>query len=723
MKHREKLQRLGQRYTAGLRKYLTDEREAALEEAYKLGRATVAAGLGILDLARVHQEAREKLLAADPGRKSRDLFSKLAGAFFLQSLSPFEATHRGFRETNTELLKRNEELAAEIAERQRVLKALCESEHRYRRLIETANDVIFSLTPDGRFAALNRAFEKITGWPRSVWLGKPFVPLIHPEETKVAVERFRSVLAGKPPEVWQYRIRKADGDYLVGEITLAREIKDGKPAGVFGIGRDVTERKRAEEALRSSEERLRAILDNSPAVIFLKDTRGRYLHVNGQFERQFRLIRRQVVGRTDREIFPRAQAALFQSHDRKVLREGVPLGFEETARYHDGVHTSIVSKFPLRDAKGKIYALCGIATDITARKRAEEALRLSEERFRLLVSNVRNYAIFLLDPDGRVASWNAGAERINGYRADEIIGRHFSCFYLPHEVRDGKPQRGLDIARRQGRSEDEGWRLRKDGTPFWASAIITPVRDESGRLRWFAKVVRDMTERKRFEESLQDLSRKILHAQEEERQRISRELHDEVGQSLTAISVTLAALRNNGAAKAENLSRFIAGTQRLLEGTMETVHHFARELRPAMLDELGLLPALRSHVKSFAERTGLRVRLQADPVAEKLNAEQKTAVFRITQESLTNVAKHARASRVNVFLRRTGDGICLEIADNGKSFRADPATAAKQKQRLGLLGMQERVRLVNGRFGIQPEPGRGTTVRVTIPFSPVTAQN
>ncbi|HEU5396140.1 MAG TPA: PAS domain-containing protein, partial [Verrucomicrobiae bacterium] len=190
MKQREKLQRLARRYGATVRKFLADEREAVLEEAYELGRAAVAAGFGILDMARVHLEVREKLLQADRGEKNRGRISKLAGTIFLQTLSPFEATHRGFRETNTELLKRNQELAAEITGRRRVENALRESEQRYSTLIETANDVIFSLAPDGRIVALNRAFEKITGWPRSVWLGKSFTPLIHPDEMAIAVERF-----------------------------------------------------------------------------------------------------------------------------------------------------------------------------------------------------------------------------------------------------------------------------------------------------------------------------------------------------------------------------------------------------------------------------------------------------------------------------------------------------------------------------------------------------
>ncbi|MDE3067994.1 MAG: PAS domain S-box protein [Verrucomicrobiota bacterium] len=587
------------RYAAKLRKHLASEREAILEQSYQLGRAAIGQGMGILDMARIDLEARDKLLQSKHDEKKRRRISKLAGTFFLQSLSPFEATHRGFRETNAELKKRNSELKAQVLERQRAENALRESQARYSTLIETAHDVIFSLAPDGRITALNPAFQKITGWPPSAWLGKAFAPLVHPDDVTLAVERFYGVLQGKlAPQLWEYRVRKSDGQFIIGEFTLARELKNGKPVGVFGIGRDITER-----------------------------------------------------------------------------------------------------------------------------KRAEEALRLSEERFRLLVSNVKDYAIFLLEPDGRVASWNVGAERIYGYREDEIFGRHVSCFYPPQDTRSGKPQRHLETARQRGWIEEEGWRVRKDGSRYWANTVITAVRDESGELRWFAKIVRDMTERKQMDEALRQLSRKILEAQEEERRRISRELHDEVGQSLTAVSVALATLRHNGVADSENFSRTLAGSQRLLVGTMETVHRFARELRPALLDELGLLPAVRSHVKNFAARSGLRVRFSADAAAERLNVEQKTALFRIAQESLTNVAKHAHASRVRFSIRQTEDGICMEIADNGRSFRGDPGTAAKQKQRLGLLGMQERVKLLNGEFSILPEPGRGTTVRVTIPFQAADARN
>jgi signal transduction histidine kinase len=219
-----------------------------------------------------------------------------------------------------------------------------------------------------------------------------------------------------------------------------------------------------------------------------------------------------------------------------------------------------------------------------------------------------------------------------------------------------------------------------------------------------------------MEENLRNLSNQILHAQEKERERISRELHDEVGQALTGINFNLATIKNNGADSAHDIREKVADAQELLQQTMETVHRFARELRPAMLDELGLLPTLRSYFNAFAGRTGVRVRFGANPLAEKLGAEQKTVVFRVAQESLTNVAKHAHASRVSVWIRKLKDGICMEIADNGKSFKEDPIYTAKSKKRLGLVGMQERVRLVNGQFLIKPQPGKGTTVRVVIPF-------
>jgi len=219
-----------------------------------------------------------------------------------------------------------------------------------------------------------------------------------------------------------------------------------------------------------------------------------------------------------------------------------------------------------------------------------------------------------------------------------------------------------------------------------------------------------------MQEDLRHLSNGILHAQEEERKRLSREVHDEVGQALTAISTHLEMLQRNGAVDPANLKRKIADAQTLFAHTMEAVHRFARELRPAMLDELGLLPTLRSYLQGFAERTGLRVRFKSAPEAERLTGEQKTVLFRVAQESLTNVAKHARASQVVVTFRKLKNGIQISIRDDGKAFQVGPQLSGNGKRRLGLLGMHERVRLVHGRFAVKSAPGAGTTVSVEIPF-------
>ncbi len=232
----------------------------------------------------------------------------------------------------------------------------------------------------------------------------------------------------------------------------------------------------------------------------------------------------------------------------------------------------------------------------------------------------------------------------------------------------------------------------------------------------------EVAERKKTEAALRenekrlgDLSKKILHIQEEERTRISRELHDDVGQALTAINVNLTLHKNNLEAPLETLRAKVHETQALVEQAMDTMHRFAHELRPALLDDLGLLPALRSYVKGFTTRTGIPVSLKADGAAEDLDPEGKTVVFRVVQESLTNVVKHAKASRVALIVEKDGGQIQLQVKDNGQAFSVREKINGKN-QRLGLLGMQERVRLVNGTFDIKSKTGQGTTVCVQIPF-------
>ena len=311
----------------------------------------------------------------------------------------------------------------------------------------------------------------------------------------------------------QFAVAKRKGGWEVFEMPQIREPRDeintlnqelerkllerGKQltAVIGDLSDEVIDRERVEEALDENQQQLRAILDHSPSMIFLKEPNGRYLDCNLPFEQLCGRSRDEIIGKTDRELFSAQQADQLDADDRKVLAAGMPQEFEETVLRPDGRRTCIVSKFPLRDVNDRIYAIGGIVTDITERKQAEEVLRESEERFRLMVEGVKDYAIFMLDPEGRVTSWNLGAERFKGYREDEILGEHFSRFFLAEEVARGKPEEELRLAGAAGRVEDEGWRVRKDGTRFWANVVITALRNRgNGNLIGFCKLTRDATQ-------------------------------------------------------------------------------------------------------------------------------------------------------------------------------------------------------------------------------------
>ncbi|MGA9453323.1 MAG: sensor histidine kinase [Verrucomicrobiia bacterium] len=220
-----------------------------------------------------------------------------------------------------------------------------------------------------------------------------------------------------------------------------------------------------------------------------------------------------------------------------------------------------------------------------------------------------------------------------------------------------------------------------------------------------------------MQQQLRLLSRQLLSAQEEERKNISRELHDVIAQTLTGINVRLAALKKEAATNTKGLDRNITRTQRLVEHSVNIVHQFARELRPAVLDDLGLIPALHSFMNSFTIRTGVRASLTSFTMKlEQLDTTRRTVLFRVAQEALNNVARHAQASRVEVSIQKLPDCICMKIKDDGKSFDVERALHANGGKRLGLLGMRERLEMIGGSFTVQSAPGKGTTVQAQIPL-------
>jgi signal transduction histidine kinase len=221
---------------------------------------------------------------------------------------------------------------------------------------------------------------------------------------------------------------------------------------------------------------------------------------------------------------------------------------------------------------------------------------------------------------------------------------------------------------------------------------------------------------RRMQKQLRDLSHRILKVQEEERKRISRELHDEISQALVGISVRLESLSSEATVNPKGIRKHIARTQRLAIRAVDVVHRFARDLRPSTLDDLGLIPALRSFMKQFLEETGIRVSLAAFTELETLSSAKRTVLYRITQEALTNVARHARASRVDVNIERVAKHVRMQIKDDGKSFEVERMQLNKRGQHLGLIGMRERAEMVGGTFMVESAPGKGTTITAQIPF-------
>jgi PAS domain S-box-containing protein len=373
------------------------------------------------------------------------------------------------------------------------------------------------------------------------------------------------------------------------------------------------------------------------------------------------------------------------------------------------------------------------ATALGAKKGPEELGALNKDLFRLLVESVRDYAIFVLDPKGFVLTWNEGARAIKGYTRDEIVGQHFSKFYLPEAVQTGWPARELSLAEKEGRFADEGWRVKKDGSSFWASVIITALRDSEGQLSGFAKVTQDLTERKQLEErtqalnkelrsrvsqfdesqrllevrtlELQRLSAQLLQIQDEERRRLARELHDELGQLLSGLKMALDTGDKNRDAS------------QLAETALATVRNISYLLHPPLLDEAGLRPALHWYVDGLVKRSNIEISLNLKPQTfPRLPKDIEVTIFRVVQESLTNVYRHSKSQSARVELEKQSDRVIVRVRDYGKGFPTE-LIAAMGSARLGvgLNGMKERIRQLGGELLIsRAEPG--TVIEARIPL-------
>jgi PAS domain S-box-containing protein len=471
------------------------------------------------------------------------------------------------------------------------------------------------------------------------------------------------------------------------------------------------------------EEQFRLFMEVVPDyAIFMLDPQGRVSTWNAGAARIKGYSLSEIIGRHFSCFYPWEDA--LSGKPQRLLDLAVKNGHVQDEGWRvrkDGtLFWANVTIVAVRDHGGKLLGFGKVTHDLSEKRRAELALSRSEDQFRLMAEAVRDYAIFMLDPDGHISSWNRGAERIKGYSAAEILGRHFSCFYPEDEVRAGKPARELREALQNGRLEDEGWRRRKDGSLFWANVIITPVRNSAGKLLGFAKVTRDMSEKMQKERSLRELSLHVLRMQDEERKRIGRDLHDTLGQCVTAMKIGLDTLASSVGENDAATTRQIKQCVSLAEECVREVRTLSYLLYPPMLEEMGLQSAISWYLEGFATRSGIQATFDASDYFGRLSRETELALFRVLQESLTNVHRHSGSKTAHVRLSKKNGSAILEISDQGRGFAADVLEEwGKSWQRavgVGLRGMRERLERLGGSLEIASER-KGAKVIASVPVS------
>jgi PAS domain S-box-containing protein len=523
---------------------------------------------------------------------------------------------------------------------------------------------------------------------------------------------------------------------------------------------------RAHDEIVAPKDELSLLIDTvQDYAMFLMGTTGEIRTWNPGAARIFGYTADQAVGRNFAMFYPEEDLANQKpQHELEIARNEGRVEDEGWRIRGDGerfwVNTVITA---LRNADGSLRGFAKVTRDLTVRRAAEERLRQSEEMFRLLVANVQDYAIFMLDPDGNIISWNAGAHRIKGYEANEIIGRHFSVFYPEEDVRNGKPPRELDIAREYGSYEEEGWRVRKDGSMFWANVVITAVHDETGRLRGFAKVTRDITERKKAEETQRALmqQREARLAAEEERRRaeasfrVAQEanrakdeflmtLSHELRTPMTAIlgwARLLPTMSTTDPMFREAISSIARGAQlqaRLIDDVLDVSRIVSGKMRLTRerLDVAAILNASLEAVRPTAGARGIRIETSFSPQLGTIVADP-TRLQQVMWNLLTNALKFTpKGGTVHVDARRTSSHMQIAVSDTGEGIDSqflpyvfEPFRQAENPQTrvhgglgLGLSIVRYIVEAHGGTIMAESEGrGRGATFTFTLPVAAVAA--
>jgi PAS domain S-box-containing protein len=590
-----------------------------------------------------------------------------------------------------------------------------EREQLFAATFDSAAHGITVADPAGHYLGANAAFQQLVGYSDAELRAKTIFDLTHADDVAAIWRAFEAIVTGAADRMeFDKRYVRKDGNVIWAHVSVTRIVDDeGRVTRLVAQAEDITESRAAEEAVRTSQARLQAFTDNSPNMMWLKDRDGRYRFANAGFLEYYGLQSEQVIGQRDAQLFPPAQARAMSAHDAEVMARDGPIHFEQASRQGGVERVSLVIKFPVAGGVG------AVATDITDRRLTEQALR--EQRTLLAeAQKVAGLGSWEWDPESGRLLWSDELYRIYGV-APEGFRPSFEG-YLERVHPEDRQNSGALMARAlmDGRGFTMEERiLRPGGEIRYLRSHGEVARNERGKPLKILGACLDVTEQHHSESALRQaaqdlhaLTRKLVEAEEAERRRIARELHDRVGQALSALNINLdIVLKDDALAPAPK--KRLEDSLGLVERTLESIENVMADLRPPLLDEYGLAAALGWHAEEFSRRTDIEVRIaDHSPEARSLRLDAALALYRIAQEALNNVLKHAHARNVRIEISTIDNHVTLAVQDDGQGF--DPAKI--RAGRWGMTAMRERAAAAGGELSLESAAGRGTCVRVRVPL-------
>ena len=616
----------------------------------------------------------------------------------------------------------------DISSRKRAEEALQTSEARLRGILDNLQDAYFRADLSGRFTVVSPSAPRMYGY-ESV---QEMIGL--PAQTLYADANDRALLldtirrTGRATD-WVVRCKRKDGTtfWVSMNVQLCRD-EAGQTVGTEGVLRDISERKRTEEALRKSEEHFRLLVEQASDGIGIADGENRWIEVNSAWATMLGFTREEITRhRIGDNVVEDQKPRIAEELAR--LRGGKTLWSEWKIRRKDGtVFSCELSSSRLPDGRLQVFA-----RDITERKRAEESLRESEERFRTIFENA-GLGAALVDRHGHPVKCNPALEKMLGYSENELKAMAFTEFTHPDDIElDWKLYSEL-VAGQREKYEIEKRYTKKNGQVMWGQLTVSLVRNKDGTpAEYMVGMVEDITERKRAERELNEahaqlmkeleertraeaeivrLSDKLIKAQEEERTRIARELHDHVSQQIASVGIALSNIKREIPPDLGDAREQIERAYARLLAAGEGIRHLSHELHPAIIEHAGLVAAVESCCSEVESLTKVSIGVHAEGQFDDLPANVQLGIYRIVQEALHNMWKHSGTRRGDLRLTRAGGRVQLQVIDAGTGF--DPVQKSKGAG-LGLVSMRERARLLGATLTVESSPGHGTTIIADIP--------